>query len=355
MRSTTGEHFPALDHVRAVAAYMVFCWHFLHGLHGSPVPFNQVLWAFPLALLDEGHTGVALFMVLSGYLFAKLLEGRQIDFKGFLWNRALRLLPLLGVIMIINAVWVVWRGESLSDYGGSLLKGLFWPTWPNGGWSITVELHFYVLLPGLLWAIRRDPRTVGLILLAMLALRTGIFMVRGEVHYAAYGSLLGRLDQFVLGIAFFHHRAAVLRYRPWAWVVLLGFALFWAWFDHTGGFFMRPSFPSPSALWVVIPTLEALAYATLIVVYDHAYRPSGAWWDRLLQRLGAYSYGIYLWHFFWVFPLATWIHSQVLEMGSIYRALPVATVCFVAMLGPAWLSYRFIEKPFLRFRRRYAR
>jgi len=29
-----------------------------------------------MALLDEGHTGVALFMTLSGYLFAKLLDGK---------------------------------------------------------------------------------------------------------------------------------------------------------------------------------------------------------------------------------------------------------------------------------------
>jgi len=30
MRSTTGQHFIGLDHVRAVAAFLVFAWHFSH-------------------------------------------------------------------------------------------------------------------------------------------------------------------------------------------------------------------------------------------------------------------------------------------------------------------------------------
>ena len=83
MKSSSGEHYVALDHVRAVAAFMVFTWHFTHGRGGSPIPLGYVPAFPPAALLDEGHTGVALFMSLSGYLFAKLLEGKTINFKAF--------------------------------------------------------------------------------------------------------------------------------------------------------------------------------------------------------------------------------------------------------------------------------
>jgi hypothetical protein len=77
---------------------LVVIWHFAHGPSGWPVPFND---SPELALLDEGHIGVALFMVLSGYLFAKLLDGRRIDFGAFLWNRFVRLAPLLAVVLVI--------------------------------------------------------------------------------------------------------------------------------------------------------------------------------------------------------------------------------------------------------------
>ena len=57
---------------------MVFAWHFTHA-GGYPVPLEYSPNAFPLAIFDEGHTGVALFMTLSGYLFAKLLDGKGQD------------------------------------------------------------------------------------------------------------------------------------------------------------------------------------------------------------------------------------------------------------------------------------
>lgn len=66
MRSSSGEHFIALDHVRALAAFMVFAWHFTQAANGYPVPFEYVPALFPFSLLDAGHTGVALFMTLSG-------------------------------------------------------------------------------------------------------------------------------------------------------------------------------------------------------------------------------------------------------------------------------------------------
>src|SRR5258706_15678405 len=103
MRSSSGAHFIALDHVRAVAIFMVFAWHFTHARNGYPVPFDYVPALFPFSVLDEGHTGVALFMSLSGYLFAKLLDGKSIDYRRFLWYPALRPLPpLAGGLLILR-------------------------------------------------------------------------------------------------------------------------------------------------------------------------------------------------------------------------------------------------------------
>src|SRR5438045_2490287 len=111
MRSSGGEHYLALDHVRAVAAFLVFAWHFIHGTGGSPVSFEYVPQLFLFAPVDEGHTGVALFMTLSGYLFAKLLDGKTINFPAFLWNRTLRLAPLLLLVIALVGARALDAGE----------------------------------------------------------------------------------------------------------------------------------------------------------------------------------------------------------------------------------------------------
>ena len=95
MKSSTGKYYQALDHIRAVAVFVVFVWHFNHFDNGQ---FANPL-VFPLSLFTEGHTGVAIFMVLSGYLFAKLLGSNKIKYSIFLYNRCLRLLPLLVEVM----------------------------------------------------------------------------------------------------------------------------------------------------------------------------------------------------------------------------------------------------------------
>lgn len=114
MKSSSGSHFVALDHVRAIAALLVFLWHFVHGPIGYPVPFSGApVWG-PLVLSDEGHVGVALFMTLSGYLFAKLLDARHILFFRFLMNRALRLFPLMFFVLAIRGALAVKRQDVMS-------------------------------------------------------------------------------------------------------------------------------------------------------------------------------------------------------------------------------------------------
>ena len=144
MKSSSGAHFIALDHVRALAAFIVFTWHFIHAINGYPVAFDYVPAIFPLAVLDEGHTGVALFMTLSGYLFAKLLDGRSIDYRAFIWNRALRLLPLLTVVILLVGIQKFLNGESLVAYAHAVVQGLWLPSLPTGGWSIAAEFHYYL-------------------------------------------------------------------------------------------------------------------------------------------------------------------------------------------------------------------
>lgn len=337
MQSSSGKYFPGLDHVRALAAFLVVTWHFTHGLSGSPVPFNQ---APEVGLIDEGHAGVALFMTLSGYLFAKLIAGRPIDYAAFLWNRALRLLPLFLLVMCIVALTRHPGDEFL--FLASLSRGLVFPILPNGGWSLTAEAHFYVVLPLLLWACARWRWAPLALVMAACLLRLAILASGLSVQDAAYWTIIGRIDQFALGIFFFHHKVTG-RFAAAAGGVAIAF---YAAFDIAGGFYA-----GPDRFWIFIPTIEGFAFGALIAWYDANPVRSPRMW--LVEKAGQYSYSIYLLHFFAVFEAAAFVDRHIMTLNNIYVALPWSVLFFLAMTGVGHLSYKLIEGPPLRFRTPY--
>lgn len=356
MKSTSGEYYVGLDHVRAIAALLVFVWHFIHGANGVPVPFPFAPAWSPLVLFDEGHVGVALFMALSGYLFSKLLDGKRVDYRWFFWNRLLRLMPLLIVVFIINALIAsVHSGDvhTFFSYFAELPQGFVYPTWPNGGWSITIELHFYLLLPIILLLQRRWQPALFLVVACALAIRSWYWTSHAEVQSLAYWTIFGRIDQFMAGIIAYRYRSLFIgRHALMVGVAAAFITLYW-WFDMRGGFYFMPAYPSPSPLWIVLPTLEGTAFAVFIAWYDGSFQRHSGIVSDVLRRLGEYSYSIYLLHFFFVFAAARWLHEHVLDLSNFYVACGVAVIAFVAMLPIGYLSMRFVEKPFLRLRRRY--
>lgn len=356
MKSTSGAHFVALDHVRALAALLVFVWHFTHGTSGYPSPFEGApIWG-PLVLFDEGHVGVSVFMTLSGYLFAKLLDGKKVKYGPFLWNRALRLFPLLIVVMIIRAAAIVVGGGNMTQALGfveTLPRGLVLPTWPNGGWSITVELHFYLVLPLLLLLKRQSSLFLLLVLLVSLSCRTYIHSATGEVQSLAYWTIIGRIDQFTLGILGYTLSHLVKGRHVLIAVISVAFISIYYWFDVNGGFYLTGGYPSKSSLWIWMPTAEGAAFAALIAWYDTSFshRTDGA--SRVVSKIGEYSFSIYLLHFFVVFKLASWLQVHVIDMSSFYVAVPMAILCFGLMIPLGYLSMKLVEAPFLRMRRSY--
>ncbi len=352
MRSSTGVHYLALDHLRALAAFMVFTWHFTHAGHGYPIPFEGAPHLFPLALLDEGHAGVALFMALSGYLFAKLLDGTSIRYGWFLYNRLLRLLPILIVAMLLYVALIYWQNGDLKAVWRDIRRGWLYPTLPNGGWSITVELHFYLVLPLLLLIDRHRPWLLFGLIAVFVCVRFYLHTRLGEIQTLSYWTIVGRIDQFTFGIIAYRYR----HYFSRGWLALLAaiaFSAFYWWFDARGGFYQMPSYPSPSRLWIVLPSIEGVIFGVLIAWYDARLIDGRSVMSRFIGQLGAYSYSIYLLHFFVVFHAAQFIDQEVMPLNNFYVACIWSLLVFCLMIVPGYLSFRFIEGPFLRLRRRY--
>lgn len=351
MKSTSGSYYETLDHVRAFAVFSVFTWHFIHVNDGQ----LKGPASFPLSQLYEGHTGVAIFMTLSGYLFAKLLDNREVLWLPFIWNRVLRLGPLLSVVIVVFASLRVIQGRPLDHYLRSILEGFIFPTWPNGGWSITVEMHFYFLLP-LIWFLRSVIRDVlWMILLTMVVFRGWLFVEFGDVQFESYFTIIGRIDQFVLGILAFQNRIFFSGRHLLAVGVALAFVGFWGVFDSLGGFYRMPGNLPPTPLWVVIPTIEGAVYGSLIAWYDNSFAPKSTRFSQFIASIGTYSYSMYLWHYFVVFRAARWIDQSVIGLSGPLVTIPMAVLCFLLLQPFCYLSYTFIESPLLALRMNYLR
>lgn len=335
--------------MRAVAAFLVFAWHFNHVNNGQYAPPPTP----PLSLLAEGHTGVGLFMVLSGYLFAKLLNNKKIIYIQFIWNRFLRLGPLLLLVIFYIGLNQYYHGEDVIAYAKRIFAGIIMPTLPNGGWSITAEFHFYLILPLLLFLANKWKHSLLVVLLFAIGARIILHHIFGQIQVLSYWTIIGRIDQFVLGILFFQYARSIAGRHFLVLSGLFLFTCFYWYFDSQGGFYKYPAYPSPSFVWVFMPTIEGLAYAMFIAWYDSSFKHSTGTVSRFVALIGTYSYSIYLLHFFVVFRISNAINTHLVRLSNIHLALLLSAVCFLIMVPIGHLSYRFIESPFLRFRTKY--
>jgi peptidoglycan/LPS O-acetylase OafA/YrhL len=334
-----------------VAVFIVFTWHFANvnyanNGYDTPVPI------FPLSLLSEGHTGVAIFMTLSAYLFAKLLDGKKIDYKRFLWNRFIRLVPLLAVVLLIVGLTIALPSGKILLYIQTLLAGVVQPVLPNGAWSITTEFHFYLLLPLLLLLASRSRYALLVVLLSTILLRIVLYHQLGQIQILAYSTIIGRIDQFLLGIITYQFRGCFTRKHVFVASIVGFFAVLYWQFDLQGGFYHNSGFPSHSPVWIYMPTLEGVAYAAAIAWYDNSFEHPTGRLSRFIAAIGTYSYSIYLLHFFFFPYLATTINHYV-DLSNIYLALLASPIAFLVMIPIGYMSHRFVESPFFRFRTKY--
>lgn len=367
MRSPNIRYFPAVDHLRAYAALLIVFYHGLH-LYSYQWRFGKGFgidhWLQPanplLAALAEGHTAVSLFMVLSGFILTYGSLDAAVHWRGFVRNRLLRTYPLF-LLLVFAGLAAVPAAFNLRAFvqtvaGFANLPGaLVAPPFTSMLWTIAIEWQFYVLFP-LLLAVLKPAWTRGLLgmLAVLLLFRSLAVLSGGNAREIGYLTILGRLDQFLVGMwaAWFFRMHPLSRARGGALAAAaLAAAILASWgFNAAGGW---PTAPAWKVAW---PTLEAVLWAAFVVGYvDVANAATGAW-SRWVARIGEISYSIYLVHFVVIHTLLqlAWQHAftgrPVVDalLNTVLVALPLT-------LAISALTYRWVELPFLRLRGRYHR
>jgi peptidoglycan/LPS O-acetylase OafA/YrhL len=395
-----------LDGVRATAILLVVIFHsfFLsyYVLDGSGAiqafaerTSGWLTWAW------NGDKGVDLFLVLSGFLIARLLwrqleASKRIDYPRFFGNRLLRITPLYIVVLVAAAAVGFPNRER---FWANLLFVNNWLPFEQmfvpWSWAVTIEMQFYLLAPLLVRLVHRAPGR-GLAALAALIVagiigRVGILAANPD--YAAATLLDFLTGQRALGIAMWDDLYVNLYTR--AGPLLLG-VMAAALVERHGDLLrsLQSRFPrlmnaailgaaalsilvvtSPLMLatgeksefmrrlialhWVAGRDLFALGAAVMLVAAVLELGP-GRLFNRILSArlwfpLAQTSYSIYLLHIFFIgagyYLLRGGTRGAELALGEVGFVFALA---LAASFAAGVFTFALIERPFLKLKGRGA-
>lgn len=332
---------PEIDGLRALAVVPVILFH--AGFHH----------------FSGGFVGVDVFFVISGYLITSIIlvemEQGRFSLVNFYERRARRILPVLFFVMAacFPFAWLYLMPVDMKDFIQSILAVstfssniLFWlesdyfdtaaelkPLLHT--WSLAVEEQYYIFFPLFLmfsWKMGKSWVVTVLFLIFLASLALG--------HWGAYNMptasfylLPTRGWELLLGVFAAFYLSRHTPQLPYRWLnnllSLLGFALI-----CFATFVYDETVPFPS-MYALVPTLGTL----LIIVFAQ----EGTLVNRLLSvklfvGIGLISYSAYLWHQ----PIFAFVKYRSFTEPS---TLLMSGLCLAVVLL-AYLSWRFVEKPF---------
>ena len=346
-----------VESLRAIAALGVCAAHgwgqaHQHGPSTVDTFFGRVIYG--------GGFGVFFFFALSGYLlfwpFARHYwgGGAALDMKRYAINRFVRIMPLYWAVVIIllifqenGGTWDLWWRFMLlwENFSHSTIGKV-----DGALWSLVVEVHFYILLPFLAAGIARlskgSRQQAALVLTAI-----GVVSLMLWLDKVTTADRPDRIWQHSLPATFFFFipgmllalvRLSVEERRP-------------RWLSGPAG---------SSGLWLALS-----AALWLFVFTDFSYVPIGTVAGflaigacvlplresvlrrvldlRVLSAIGVVSYSLYVWHSRVQQNIVKWDPFPDTTAGIMGITIPLSILV-------AFLSYRVIEEPFLRLRRRWS-
>jgi peptidoglycan/LPS O-acetylase OafA/YrhL len=299
---------------------------------------------------------VLVFFVLSGYLITRLLwraESASIgSYRRFVWRRVVRLYPALVGVVVVAAPLMAWIGpEQMRVMPAGVAMVLtqstalvhVFGTVPAQGWlhtwSLTVEWVFYLVWPLLVLLLKRRGVNAGAARRFTLSLGLLLYLMSLPLSPLAFYYLpSANVPLMLLGAtAALAHAQSPERKDQGRdpGVVSLAFLLF-------ALMVLLPS--STSGLWIYRVTVYPAAAVVAYVIIDQ--RPgTQSFVDRILRwrplvAVGLSSYSLYLWHL----PVLWIVWWGLPELSPVARAL----TALVALIPLVYLSFRYLERPWLR-------
>lgn len=283
------QYIAALDGLRAVAVLLVMAFHAHAPLAGG------------------GYIGVDIFFVLSGFLITNILLAEhartsQINFKSFYLRRLLRLTPALFMMLFIYLIfapyaWPLYEDHLrdafitavyLSDYSRAIWQI---PDMLRHTWSLSVEMHFYLIWPLIIMLIyRKKVRNPLFIFMALYVVATAwrLLSTGSESWPRIYYGFDTRISGFIMGavVAVFAQTQKRLFVWPELAVAILSIAAI-VFLSH---------WEQVEVLQFGVVIVEiGTAVLILSILQQGRFSELMSW--PLLTYIGRLSYGLYLFHY----------------------------------------------------------
>ncbi len=344
-----------------IPAERVLGWDLLRGLCAFAVAsYHLMYWQGIAAINTLGSYGVYLFFILSGaslaYNYLDKFESGRFSFLAFLRIRYLRLAPLYVALMLVALPWKLLKADGASDLlvsyllNATFLFGFFNPSINAtlvGGWSLGIEVIFYICFPLLLWSFRSAWLAASLFIvcatlqigwIAMSLGEAGSLTQNAQLYFQAPAFAAYFMGGCVLGAAKRKGLLGIFTFAPLGWAVLLaGFVL------------MVLVNPALAGAEIVGWRGFVLSTTCFAMVYAASRLPVVGGFKKLAGYFGDATYGLYLLHPVLFFGLVQIVFPRLgLPNPTQWPLLTrLAFGCFV--IGTAfWLalvSERYFETP----------
>ena len=352
---------PELDVLRFAAFFLVFLHHIFPRRpeifeSKLPEPVADVM----SAIVNAFGFGLPLFFFLSAYLITKLLmieqqaSGGRIDFPAFYARRILRIWPLYFLGLAIGAT-IAFFAHSAADQqmflryvffvGNFYFTGHDWSENPMTPlWSISIEEQFYLIAPFLIWLC--GARRIILLGSLVIAVSLVSLYAQGQAHHeidtAIWSNSLSQAIFFgsgmlCAGLPFDPGRARSATLRIGLAVLALGLLFAAAYLTEAKRLDVASSGASVAVGYALV-ALGCSAGLFAVLGYPRSFPP-------FLLYLGKISYGLYVFHLLCLMFVQT---KTPLGYSKIGLVASLALTIVVASL-----SYRLLERPFLRLRKRF--
>lgn len=360
-------YFENLDALRFLAALSVFVFHFSRDINGFyPSLQNHQWFDIYMVFANKGHLGVNFFFVLSGFLITYLIL-HEVKYKGFfslkkfLIRRTLRIWPLYFIVVIIGFIIFPltlkgfetshdpWMYVAFLANFDQITHGASDPhNFLTAPWSIAVEEQFYLFWGVFLFifiGFKGFRMWFPLLMLTIVSLsfRTKWAFSEEHLYYHTLAVCQDIVTGAFIGWSLFNGRRWLEKIKKLkkSWIVgfyLLGLGICVA----KNKIFVGDL--------VVLERLVLSVFFAFIILDQIRGQNSFFKFGKIksFTKLGRRSYGIYMYHLIVMFLLVKLIVN--LDLNG-YYLIPIYFVSsLIITLLISHLSFKFIEKPFLKMK-----